>query len=97
MDLEKKYQRYLIDRIQKIYPNSFVLKNDPNYLQGVPDWIVLNGRNWAMLETKRHKNSPYQPNQLYYVEHLDAMSFARFVYPENENEVLRELQRSFSS
>jgi hypothetical protein len=38
-----------------------------------------------------------QPNQDYYVEQLDEMSFAAYIYPENEEEVLSALQQAFES
>ena len=50
---------------------------------------------WAVLEAKRDKNSRKQPNQEHYVEKLDGMSFSRFVYPENKEEVLNELRKTF--
>ena len=38
-----------------------------------------------------------RPNQLYYVEKFNAWSFSAFIYPENEEEVLYALQRSFQN
>lgn len=48
-----------------------------------------------MLEVKKSANAAHQPNQDYYVEKMNLMSFARFIYPENKKEVLHELQQSF--
>ena len=73
------------------------MKNDPNYIQGIPDLIVLYGDRWAALEVKRSYNASQQPNQEYYVERMNMMSFARFIYPQNKEEVLNELQQSFRS
>lgn len=73
-----------------------VLKNDTQYLQGVPDLLVLYGRTWAMLEVKASADSAAQPNQYYYVRKLDQMSFAAFIYPENEDEVFHDLQLAFA-
>lgn len=72
-----------------------VLKNDPNYIQGVPDLLVLCNDRWAALECKRSKNAPHRPNQEYYISKMNDMSFAAFVYPENREDILDELQRAF--
>ena len=72
-----------------------VLKNDPNYIQGVPDLLVLYNDRWAALECKRSENAPHRPNQEYYISKMNDMSFAAFVYPENREDILDELQRAF--
>lgn len=71
-----------------------VLKNDANYIQGIPDLMVLNGDRWAALECKKDKFASTQPNQSYYISKMNEMSYAAKVYPENEEEVLDALQRS---
>lgn len=78
-----------------MFPGCIVLKNDPNYLQGIPDLLILWGPRWATLEVKKSANASHQPNQDYYVATMDDMSFSRFIYPENKEEVLHELQQSF--
>ena len=93
--LESKFQKELIDEIKREYPGCIILKNDPDYIQGFPDWTILWEDKWAVLEAKRAKNSRKQPNQEHYVEKLDGMSFSRFVYPENKEEVLNELREVF--
>lgn len=93
--LESKFQKELIDEIKREYPGCIVLKNDPDYIQGFPDWTILWKDKWAVLEAKRAKNARKQPNQDHYVEKLDEMSFSRFVYPENKEEVLNELRKTF--
>lgn len=92
---ESQFQKELMDEIKKRYPGCVVLKNDSGYIQGFPDWTILYKDKWAVLEAKREKNAAKQPNQDYYVEQLDGMSFSRFVYPENKDEVLRELHEIF--
>lgn len=74
-----------------------MLKNDSSYIQGIPDLIILFRDRWAMLEVKGSAKAPRQPNQEYYVRVLGEMSFAAFIYPENEEEVLRDLQQAFTS
>lgn len=95
--LESKFQSELIKDIKSILPDCIVLKNDPNYVQGMPDLTIFWRDRWATLEVKKSRISPHQPNQDYYVERMDSMSFSRFIYPENKEEVLHELQQSFRS
>lgn len=91
---ENQYQSKLIRKIKALFPEAMVLKNDSGYLQGVPDLLILNDEKWAALECKRSKSAKHRPNQGYYVERMNGMSYASFVYPENEQEVLSELQRA---
>ena len=94
MAAESKFQSTLIREIQRMYPGAVILKNDPNYLQGIPDWLILHEKKWATFEVKASRTSPRQPNQAYYVRMLDRMSFSAFVYPEIKEDFLRELQQS---
>lgn len=94
--LESKFQKELMDEIRDRYPGCTIMKNDAGYIQGFPDWLVLYKDKWALLEAKRKKNAKKQPNQEYYVDKHDSMSFARFVYPENKDEVLRDLHEHFT-
>lgn len=92
---ESAFQHGLIKEIKHRFPDAIVLKNDAGYLQGFPDLLVLSGSRWAALECKRTKAASHQPNQDYYVEKLGKMSYAAFVYPENREEVLHELECTF--
>jgi len=94
---ESVYQGKLIKKIKRMFPGCVVLKNDEQYLQGILDLTVLYHSVWAMLEVKAAPDSPFQPNQEYYLEQLGQMSFAAVIYPENEVEVLDALQEAFSS
>lgn len=94
--LESKFQKELMDKIRKQYPGCVILKNDSSYIQGFPDWTILYKNKWAVLEAKRSKNASKQPNQEYYVDTLNGMSFSRFVYPENSEEVLEDISKYFN-
>lgn len=95
--LESKFQANLIKEIKNKFPGCIVLKNDSSYLQGVPDLSVFYGDRWAMLEAKKSVNASHQPNQDYYVGKANEMSFSRFIFPENKEEVLDELTHFFHS
>lgn len=93
--LENKFQSKLIKEIKDMLPDCIVLKTDPNYIQGFPDLLILWRDKWALLEVKKSNDAPYQPNQEYYIELLDRMSFSRTIYPGNKEEVLNAIQQSF--
>ena len=94
--LESDFQKELMDEIRSEYPGCVILKNDSSYIQGIPDWTILYKDKWAVLEAKKNKTAKKQPNQPYYVEKLNDMSYSRFVYPENKEEVLEELRNIFA-
>jgi len=93
--LESKFQSELIKELKDLFPGCVVLKNDPNYIQGMPDLTIFWKDKWATLEVKKHEKASHRPNQEHYVSTMDDMSFSRFIYPENKEEVLYELQQSF--
>lgn len=95
--LENKFQSKLIKELKKEFPGCMVLKNDPTYIQGVPDLLILHNDHWAGLEVKRSENAKHQPNQDYYVDKMNEMSFSSFIYPENKDEVIGELKKKFNS
>ena len=94
--LASKFQKEIMDEIRKQYPGCVISKNDSSYIQGFPDWTILYKNKWAVLEAKRSRTADKQPNQPYYVDKLNSMSYSRFVYPENKDEVLQELQQIFA-
>lgn len=96
MKKESSFQKGLIDKIEELFPDCIIMKNDPNYIQGIPDLLILNGDRWASLECKKSAKASHQPNQDYYISKMNGMSYARFVSPENEEEVLNELQQALS-
>lgn len=93
--LENKFQSKLIKELKDKFPGCVVMKNDSSYLQGVPDLLVLYKNRWGCLEVKKSANAKHQPNQDYYVNKMNEMSFAKFIYPENKDEVLREMEQIF--
>lgn len=96
---ESDFQKNLIDKIKDKFPGCMVLKNDPNYIQGIPDLTIFYKDKWATLEVKKSEKAykaSDNKNQHYYVGKMNEMSFSRFVYPENEKEVLDDLEQSFS-
>ena len=78
-----------------MFPDSVVLKLDASYIQGIPDLLILWHDHWAVLECKKSSRASHQPNQDYYISLMNKMSFARFIYPENKEEVLHDLQQAF--
>lgn len=94
--LESKFQAELIKELEFMFEGCIVLKNDANYLQGFPDLTILYKDKWAVLECKRSERDSHQPNQDYYVDVCNQMSFSKFIWPENKKEVLDELQQAFS-
>jgi len=94
---ESRFEARLIREIEEQYPGAVTLKMYPNYLQGFPDRLILFENTWASLETKRSEIASKRKNQDYWVNLLNNMSFARFVFPENKDEVLDELQQTFGA
>lgn len=91
------FQEKFIKSLKERFPGCVVMKNDSSYIQGIPDLTVFYKGKWAAFECKRSEKAPHRPNQDYYISMLDEMSFARFVWPENEKEILDELQSAFEA
>jgi hypothetical protein len=93
--LERDFQAHVIERLNDlISPDGYVFPMDGNYRQGFPDILFLYKNTWGALECKRSSCEPNQPNQEYYVDHLNELSFAAFIYPGNEDEVFDDLQQT---
>jgi hypothetical protein len=93
--LESRFKTRLISELEEMFPGCIVLHLDPNEYQGFPDLLILYEDTWAALEGKKTFNSSRRPNQPYYIDLMNKMSIASFIYPENKEEVLDELQRAF--
>ena len=89
------FQEKLKKELKEMFPGCIITKLDPSDIQGIPDLLILYGNKWATLENKKSKNAKKQPNQEYYVDKMNDMSFSRFIYPENKEEVLTELKGMF--
>ena len=92
--LERDFQAKLIKELKVMFKGCIIVKNDPNYIQGIPDLLILYNDRWAALDVKKSEHAHHQPNQEYYVDLMDQMSFAAFIYPENKEEILYELQQA---
>lgn len=97
MPRESKFQSDLIKELKRTYPGCIILKNDCNYIQGIPDLTIFYKDHWACLEVKASEESDHRPNQDYYVNKMNNMSFARFIYPENKEMVMNELRETFGT
>lgn len=95
--LERDFQSKLIKQLKVIFPESLVTKLDSSYIQGIPDLLILYQDKWAILECKKSITAKRQPNQEYYVDKFNGMSFSRFICPENKEEVIYELKTFFNS
>jgi hypothetical protein len=93
---ENKYQAKLIKKLYDMFPGCEILKNDAGYKQGILDLTIFFENRWAMLEPKASAKASIRPNQEYFVKKLNKMSFASFIFPENEKEVLSALQKALS-
>lgn len=93
---ESKFQSDLKKELQGMFPGCMITKLDSGDIQGIPDLLVLYKDKWAVLENKRSVKASHQPNQDYYVDKMNDMSFASFIYPENKDEVLAKLRKKFN-
>lgn len=91
------YKVKLKKKLYEIFPDCMIQDQDPNTTHtGIPDLLIIWGDRWAMLEVKAARNSAKQPLQDHYIEFYNQMSFASFIYPENESEVLHALQAALA-
>lgn len=95
MKKESEFQKSLKKELKEMFPGSIITKLDSGDIQGIPDLLVLYKNKWATLENKKSKNAKHQPNQDYYVDTMNNMSFSRFIYPENKEDVLKDLKKMF--
>lgn len=89
------YKAKLVKELQRRFPDCYIISGNPNEQQGTPDLLILYKDTWAVLEVKAAKNSTKRPNQDYWVDVFNTMSFGAFIYPENEEDILYELELTF--
>ena len=89
------FQEKLKKELKTLFPGCIVTKLDSGDIQGIPDLLILYKDKWATLENKRSSKAAKQPNQEYYVDKMNQMSFSRFINPENKDIVLKELEEKF--
>ena len=93
--LENRFKTKLVKELEDLFPGCIITHMDPNEIQGIPDLLILYKNKWAALEGKKQADASVRPNQPYYVDLMNDMSFASFIYPENKDEVLRDLYSHF--
>lgn len=97
---ESQFQAKLIKELKEKFEGCIIMKNDASYIQGIPDLTVLYKNKWAALECKRDKKAiehskKKQPDQYWYVNRMNGMSYASYICPENKKEVFDDLERAF--
>jgi hypothetical protein len=93
--LENRFKTKLVNEIKDMFPGCIIIHPDPTEIQGIPDLLILYGNKWAALEGKKNATASLRPNQKYYVDLMDRMSFAEIIYPENKDIVLDALYLYF--
>lgn len=94
MARESQFEHDLIEELLELYPGAVILKNNANFFQGIPDRLILYKDRWAAFEVKDRPTAKHQQNQDYYIDLFNKMSFAAFVYPQNKEWFLNELQQA---
>lgn len=92
---ERNFKKIFKERLAERFPGCYILNNNANDIQGIPDLLVLHHNRWAALEVKDYESAARQVNQEWYVDDLNKMSFAAFVYPENMEEILDAMEHAF--
>ena len=95
---ESTFQKIFLDKVRELVPGCIAMKNDAQYIQGIYDWTIQKGSKAAALEIKKSKDAPHRPNQDYYINKINEQGgFGRFVYPENEKQVLEDIVNFFNN
>lgn len=95
--LENRFKTKLIGELKERFPGCYVFHLDPNEMQGAPDLLILYKNRWAALEGKKSATASIRPNQEFYVEKMNTLSYASIIYPENKDEIINELELYLNS
>lgn len=95
--LESKFKEKFFEEFKAKVPQTGILYKASFSKRSYPDVVLLgpNGR-WAVLEFKRAEKAARRIHQALHIEILSEMGYARFVSPENSEEVIRELEAYFA-
>ena len=94
---EGKFQTALKKDLRERFPGCIITKLDPNDIQGIPDLLILWKDHWATLECKRSEKASHRPNQEYYVDQMNKMSYSAFIFPENKERILDDMEQAFGA
>jgi Holliday junction resolvase len=83
---EKKVVKYLKDKGCKVYKMS-----GAGVEIATPDRLFLKEGFWGFLEVKKSKAAKYRPLQKEKIAFLNNWSYAKAVYPENFEDIKKEL------
>lgn len=91
MGSEGKTQAKLIKYLKS--KGCYVIKTSPGVGTpvGCPDVIALYEGLWIAIEVKSSAKAPYKPLQKETLAKLAEWSFTYVIYPENYDEIIREL------
>lgn len=89
---EAKFQQGVIKWLRQHKCVVFKLNPGPGIPDGTPDLLFLIDGFWGMLECKKNKMAKFRPGQKEAIEKYNNMSWCKTVYPENWEEVRKELE-----
>lgn len=91
-DFKQKFQKELKKRVKPVAILQY--KQDATTLKGFPDTIVILEGITVFIEYKKSKRAKYQEGQKMWHDKLEAAGhFSFYVFPENTDEVLKEIER----
>lgn len=89
---EAKFQAKIISWLKKQGCLPIKYEQNATTKAGIPDIIFFKEGFWGALEVKKSKTAKFQPLQKEMIAKMDEMSWARAVYPENWDEIKKELE-----
>lgn len=91
MAKEQELQKKIISYLKKKGCYVIKINQDAKSHVGTPDVIAMKEGFWLAIEVKASKTAKFQPLQKETIEKLNEMSWAKVVYPENWEDVQKEL------